>query len=82
MELGSIMEFLNNNPFWSLVQLDFLQRVLSPLKRNLFPQDLRIYDFVRLIFVEKILRVQPKVKKLYLLLRAVDTKSAEERLHN
>jgi len=32
--------------------------------------------------VEKILRVQPKVKKLYLLLRAVDTKSAEERLHN
>ncbi|KAG6738764.1 hypothetical protein POTOM_058386 [Populus tomentosa] len=26
MELGSIMEFLNNNPFWSLVQLDFLQR--------------------------------------------------------
>ena len=34
------------------------------------------------VFVEKILRVQPKVKKLYLLLRAVDTKSAEERLHN
>ncbi|KAJ6951048.1 hypothetical protein NC651_004644 [Populus alba x Populus x berolinensis] len=22
------MEFLNNNPFWSLVQLDFLQRFL------------------------------------------------------
>ncbi|KAJ6855415.1 hypothetical protein NC651_040160 [Populus alba x Populus x berolinensis] len=51
MELGSIKEFLNNNPFWSLVQLDFLQRVLSPLKRKLFPQDLRIYDFVRLSFV-------------------------------
>ncbi|XP_011005177.1 PREDICTED: alcohol-forming fatty acyl-CoA reductase-like [Populus euphratica] len=38
--------------------------------------------FLAKIFVEKILRVQPKVKKLYLLLRAVDTKSAEERLHN
>ena len=34
-----------------MVQLDFLQRVMSPLKRNLFPQDLRIYDFVPLIFV-------------------------------
>ena len=33
------------------MQLDFLQRISSPLKRNLFPQDLRIYDFVRLIFV-------------------------------
>ncbi|KAF9661548.1 hypothetical protein SADUNF_Sadunf19G0080200 [Salix dunnii] len=38
--------------------------------------------FLAKIFVEKILRVQPEVKKLYLLLRAVDTKSAEERLHN
>uniref|UniRef100_A0A6N2MNM2 Fatty acyl-CoA reductase n=1 Tax=Salix viminalis TaxID=40686 RepID=A0A6N2MNM2_SALVM len=37
---------------------------------------------VHFVFVEKILRVQPEVKKLYLLLRAVDTKSAEERLHN
>jgi hypothetical protein len=32
--------------------------------------------------VEKILRVQPNVKKLYLLLRAVDAKSARERLHH
>ncbi|KAL9354111.1 hypothetical protein Peur_052081 [Populus x canadensis] len=34
------------------------------------------------IFVEKILRVQPNVKKFYLLLRAVDAKSARERLHD
>lgn len=34
------------------------------------------------VFVEKILRVQPNVKKLYLLLRAADTKSATQRLHN
>nr|XP_034924688.1 probable leucine-rich repeat receptor-like protein kinase At2g33170 [Populus alba] len=38
--------------------------------------------FLAKIFVEKILRVRPKVKKLYLLLRAVDTKSAEERLYD
>ncbi|EEF33299.1 oxidoreductase, putative [Ricinus communis] len=32
------------------------------------------------IFVEKVLRVQPNVKKLYLLLRAADADSAMERL--
>ncbi|XP_050211168.1 alcohol-forming fatty acyl-CoA reductase-like [Mercurialis annua] len=34
------------------------------------------------IFVEKILRVQPNVKKLYLLLRARDANSAMERFNN
>ncbi|PSS03141.1 Alcohol-forming fatty acyl-CoA reductase [Actinidia chinensis var. chinensis] len=38
--------------------------------------------FLAKIFVEKILRVQPNVKKLYLLLRATDTKSASQRFHN
>ncbi|KAM1100211.1 hypothetical protein FF1_006660 [Malus domestica] len=38
--------------------------------------------FLAKIFVEKILRVQPNVKKLYLLLRAPDTKSATQRLNN
>ncbi|XVE59545.1 hypothetical protein DITRI_Ditri05aG0054400 [Diplodiscus trichospermus] len=38
--------------------------------------------FLAKIFVEKILRVQPNVKKLYLLLRAADHKSAMQRLHN
>ncbi|XVE79280.1 hypothetical protein DITRI_Ditri14bG0045100 [Diplodiscus trichospermus] len=38
--------------------------------------------FLAKIFVEKILRVQPNVKKLYLLLRAPDHKSAVHRLHN
>lgn len=60
MELGSIMEFLNNKSILVIGATGFLAKV----------------------FVEKILRVQPKVKKLYLLLRAVDTKSAEERLHH
>ncbi|KAM7528102.1 hypothetical protein LguiB_031512 [Lonicera macranthoides] len=34
------------------------------------------------VFVEKILRVQPNVKKLYLLLRAADSKSALQRLNH
>ncbi|KAJ9188692.1 hypothetical protein P3X46_000062 [Hevea brasiliensis] len=38
--------------------------------------------FLAKIFVEKILREQPNVKKLYLLLRAADAKCASQRLHN
>ncbi|XP_048233569.1 fatty acyl-CoA reductase 3-like isoform X2 [Ricinus communis] len=38
--------------------------------------------FLAKIFIEKILRVQPNVKKLYLLLRAPDAKSASQRLQN
>ncbi|KAH6836680.1 Jojoba acyl CoA reductase-related male sterility protein [Perilla frutescens var. hirtella] len=38
--------------------------------------------FLAKIFIEKILRVQPDVKKLYLLLRAPDTKSAMLRFNN
>ncbi|XAR60116.1 Long-chain-fatty-acyl-CoA reductase [Bertholletia excelsa] len=38
--------------------------------------------FLAKIFLEKILRVQPNVKKLYLLLRASDAKSSSQRFHN
>ncbi|XP_058190371.1 alcohol-forming fatty acyl-CoA reductase-like isoform X2 [Rhododendron vialii] len=38
--------------------------------------------FLAKIFVEKILRVQPNVKKLYLLVRAPDAKSASQRFHD
>ncbi|GAB2263109.1 hypothetical protein Droror1_Dr00004106 [Drosera rotundifolia] len=38
--------------------------------------------FLAKIFVEKILRSQPKVKKIYLLLRAADNKAANQRLQN
>jgi len=37
------------------------------------------YLFGFAVFVEKILRVQPNVKKLYLLLRAKDSESAAQR---
>lgn len=38
--------------------------------------------YVFSVLLEKILRVQPNVKKLYLLLRTEDAKSATHRLHN
>ncbi|KAI3420532.1 Fatty acyl-CoA reductase [Psidium guajava] len=38
--------------------------------------------FLAKIFLEKILRVQPNVKKLFLLLRASDAKAAAHRFHN
>ncbi|KAL3850313.1 hypothetical protein ACJIZ3_012195 [Penstemon smallii] len=38
--------------------------------------------FLAKIFIEKILRVQPNVKKLYLLLRSADAKSAIQRFDN
>ncbi|KAJ0040415.1 hypothetical protein Pint_27406 [Pistacia integerrima] len=38
--------------------------------------------FLAKVFVEKILRIQPNLKKLYLLVRAEDTKSAMKRFYN
>ncbi|KAG5376454.1 hypothetical protein IGI04_041050 [Brassica rapa subsp. trilocularis] len=38
--------------------------------------------FLSKVFVERVLSLQPNVKKLYLLVRASDNKSAEQRLHN
>ncbi|OMO89126.1 Male sterility, NAD-binding protein [Corchorus olitorius] len=38
--------------------------------------------FLAKIFVEKVLRLQPNVNKIYLLLRAPDAKSATKRLHS
>ncbi|KAK9279454.1 hypothetical protein L1049_013133 [Liquidambar formosana] len=60
MEVGSILQFLDNKTILVTGATGFLAK----------------------IFVEKILRIQPNVKKLFLLLRAADTKSATQRLHN
>ncbi|KAG2333531.1 hypothetical protein Bca4012_016865 [Brassica carinata] len=38
--------------------------------------------FLAKVFVERILRLQPKVRRLYLLVRASDNKAAKQRLHN
>ncbi|KAG8655226.1 hypothetical protein MANES_04G019150v8 [Manihot esculenta] len=60
MELGSILQFLENKTILLTGVTGFLAK----------------------IFVEKILRVQPNVKKLYLLLRAADATSASYRFHS
>ncbi|CAK7329345.1 unnamed protein product [Dovyalis caffra] len=60
MELGSILEFLENKTILVTGATGYLAK----------------------IFVEKILRVQPNVKKFYLILRAADDKSARERLRD
>ncbi|KAG8655122.1 hypothetical protein MANES_04G005501v8 [Manihot esculenta] len=60
MELGSILQFLENKTILLTGVTGFLAKT----------------------FVEKILRVQPNVKKLYLLLRAADATSASYRFHN
>ncbi|KAK8562453.1 hypothetical protein V6N12_010531 [Hibiscus sabdariffa] len=60
MELGSVVQFLDNKSILVTGGTGFLAK----------------------IFVEKILRVQPNVKKLYLVVRAADHKSATHRLHN
>ncbi|KAJ0083662.1 hypothetical protein Patl1_30443 [Pistacia atlantica] len=60
MELGSILQFLENKSILVTGATGFLAK----------------------IFLEKILRVQPNVKKLYLLLRAADAKVATHRFHN
>ncbi|XP_059625287.1 alcohol-forming fatty acyl-CoA reductase-like [Cornus florida] len=60
MELGSVIQFLENRTILVTGATGFLAKIL----------------------VEKILRVQPNVKKLYLLLRAADAKAALQRLHD
>ncbi|EEF33300.1 Male sterility protein, putative [Ricinus communis] len=59
MDLGSVIEFLDNKTILVTGATGYLAKV----------------------FVEKVLRVQPNVKKLYLLLRAADANSAMERLN-
>lgn len=60
MELGSVLQFLENKSILVTGATGFLAK----------------------IFVEKTLRIQPNVKKLYLLLRAADSKAAMQRFNN
>ncbi|KAK6926605.1 Fatty acyl-coenzyme A reductase, NAD-binding domain [Dillenia turbinata] len=60
MELGSIVQFLENKTILVTGATGFLAKILA----------------------EKILRTQPNIKKLFLLLRAGDAKSAALRLQN
>ncbi|KAL2557405.1 Fatty acyl-CoA reductase [Forsythia ovata] len=59
---------------WGITQEDSCKRILIYPSLRASP--------MQQFYIEKILRVQPNVKKLYLLLRAADTKSALNRFNN
>lgn len=87
MELGSILHFLEGRTILVTGATGFLAKSIHiSLFLSSLSHDLVIYMFVYLfgfaVFVEKILRVQPNVKKLYLLLRAKDSESAAQRFRN
>ena len=68
-----------------ILPLNTLLLVITTFKEVcLYKRDVFFFFFLGAIavFVEKVLRVQPNVKKLYLLLRASDAKSASQRLNN
>lgn len=93
MELGSILQFLENKSILVTGATGFLAKSICIFFMSLFSLILSefpliLYRLVFLIvllhsvFLEKVLRVQPNVKKLYLLLRAADAKAATHRFHN
>lgn len=96
MELESILQFIQNKNILVTGATGFLAKSTTQIKPSLSVWCFFFLYFVVVVvvsvsyvcawmdavFVEKILRVQPNVKKLYLLLRAADTKSATQRLHN
>lgn len=89
MELTSILKFLENRAILVTGATGFLA------KSTEFSSSLVIYLLILIngalkklficfdiVFAEKILRVQPNVKKLYLLLRAQDNNTALQRFNN
>ncbi|KAJ1440664.1 hypothetical protein SESBI_01731 [Sesbania bispinosa] len=81
MELGSILHFLQENTILITGATGFLAKSMLSFTVALLPTP-SVFFSPSKVLLEKILRVQPNVKKLYLLLRAADAKSATHRLHN
>ncbi|KAF6166019.1 hypothetical protein GIB67_012916 [Kingdonia uniflora] len=92
MELNGIVESLENKSILVSGATGFLAKStttnthlflsfkgLHRVKQSLTESTL--FASFHAVFVEKILRVQPNVKKLFLLLRAADSKSAKQRLN-
>ncbi|OMO54203.1 Male sterility, NAD-binding protein [Corchorus capsularis] len=67
-----------HSPLWSLIM------ALAPAGPGLPLEEPSVLSLnqPRSVFVEKVLRLQPNVNKIYLLLRAPDAKSATKRLHS
>ncbi|KAJ4967250.1 hypothetical protein NE237_019099 [Protea cynaroides] len=71
--------------FFLLISFPFLIMELSSIVESLEQKTILVTGstgFLAKLFVEKVLRVQPNIKRLFILLRAADTKSAVQRLHH
>lgn len=92
MELGSVVKFLEGKTILVTGATGFLAKstlssylfvcsIIFCLAKNVGHRSDLFVDR-NAVFVEKVLRVQPNVKKLYLLLRASDAKAATLRFQN
>jgi fatty acyl-CoA reductase len=82
-DVGSILHFLEDKTILVIGAAGFLAKSMLSLSLSLSLSSLPLINLVCIpVFLEKVLRVQPNVKKLFLLLRASDDKSAESRLQN
>ncbi|KAH0470833.1 hypothetical protein IEQ34_000556 [Dendrobium chrysotoxum] len=72
MEIGSIVEYLKDKSIFVTGSTGFLAK--SIISQTISP--------INMFFVDKVLRVQPNVKKLFLLVRAGDAKLATKRMQN
>ncbi|KAF8395374.1 hypothetical protein HHK36_019320 [Tetracentron sinense] len=78
------MSFNFLNPF-SALSISFLMELSGTIVESLENKSILVTGstgFLAKIFVEKVLRIQPDVKRLFLLLRATDSKSAMRRFHD
>lgn len=87
-EIGSILHFLQDKTILVIGATGFLAKSIYMFSLSSLPLILISTYFLYFmilcftVFLEKVLRVQPNVKKLFLLLRASDDKSASSRLQN
>ncbi|CAI9092313.1 OLC1v1027512C1 [Oldenlandia corymbosa var. corymbosa] len=80
MELGNIAQALENSSILVTGATGFLAKSTSFLSPS--TSILRAFFLFSGFFIEKILRVEPNVRKLYLVLRAPDSKSALQRFNS
>ncbi|KAE8693021.1 Fatty acid reductase 4 [Hibiscus syriacus] len=93
MEMGNVSKFLRGKTILitgatgflaksTVLTLPLISKPMAILPRAQLILDDLMFQPLLLVFLEKILRLQPNVNKLYLLLRASDDKSAPQRLHD
>lgn len=89
MELESVLQFLEDKTILITGGTGFLAKSIFFLFLSFHQFWVALYNFIYLfvfdniltVLLEKILRVQPNIRKIYVHLRAVDDKSAMHRLN-